>query len=166
LRLSVRSVPGRGSVFSVEVPLGSEPENTLDTGRQTVTPGSAAADCGAVLVVEDDETVLDATVCLLQIWGFRALPAPDAGKALELARNHGEQITFAVMDYQLPESWNGVELHRQLERTIGRKLNALLVTGDTSVQRLKEVAISGLGVLHKPIDTAELYRLINGVQKR
>ena len=160
LRLNVRSVPGHGSVFSVEVPLGTEVETIPEPGRQRVVGRPQTDGSRTILIVEDDEAVLDATACLLQLWGFRTLCAASADEALRLVRQAGDELFFAVLDYQLPDLWNGVELHSQLEQILGCKLRAVLITGDTSVKKLQAVESSGLGVMHKPVDTSELYRLI------
>ncbi|MCP3866656.1 MAG: PAS domain S-box protein [Gammaproteobacteria bacterium] len=160
LRLDARSVPGKGSVFSVEVPIGS---GFVDSERHLFADSISSPLSGAVrtvLLVEDDELVLNASSQLLMIWGFNVLCAQSAEEALELVARHREESLLAILDYRLPNGWNGVRLYSELQIIAGRPLPGILVTGDTAASQLREVKASGLPVLHKPVDSQELFRFI------
>jgi CheY-like chemotaxis protein len=159
LQLSVHSRVGKGSVFSVEVPGGGMSEmDTVDSQshRETGVPGG-----GRILVVDDDDAVLDATRYLLEQWGYRTSCAATAEQAIELVCNSDQKYDIALLDHRLPNNWNGVKLHSKLRSLLGYYLPAILLTGDTAVDKLREVNESGLHILHKPIDISELQALIN-----
>jgi len=44
-----------------------------------------------------------------------------------------------------------------LRAAMGRDLPALLITGDTAPERLREAVGSGLPLLHKPVSPSRLY---------
>lgn len=162
LQLHARSRLDKGSVFSVEVPLGS---GTGDSPLQQTIPDSAdgAVGSGTLLLVDDDESVVKASVKLLELWGHRVLTATDANQALVLCGHHGEAIDMALLDYRLPNGWTGVRLAAKIREILGKELPSMLLTGDTSAKQLQDVYASGLPLLHKPIDPDELHRHIASV---
>lgn len=158
LNLGVRSRPGRGSVFFVEVPTGEEQASEKANSPARVAAGRLHD--VRILVVDDDATVLKATQRLLDQWGYRTCCTASAIQALNLVRQGKHKFAVALLDYRLPENWNGVKLYSEIKAVLGYELPGILLTGDTSVDQLREVQESGLPILHKPVDTAELYRLI------
>ena len=162
LKLKARSKPGSGSMFSVEVPTGSL---AMEEQRQQqfLIPENGNGGSGTLLLVDDDENVLKASVKLLELWGYRVLAAKDAVQALAFCRYHKNEIDMAVLDFRLPDGWTGVRLISEIRKVLQRELPTLLVTGDTSATKLREVYTSGLPLLHKPIDPEELRRQIAGM---
>jgi PAS domain S-box-containing protein len=158
LKIDVRSRVGRGSCFSVEVPSGSDLPRV--DPRQPAPARVQPPREGLVLIVEDDRIVLGATERLLGQWGYRTRAAGSAEEALRLLDRGGERFSLALLDFRLPDDWNGVKLVSEIRRRLDYPLPAILLTGDTSAEKLLEVRESGLPVLHKPVDTARLYQLI------
>jgi PAS domain S-box-containing protein len=163
LRIGVRSVVGKGSVFAVEVPLGEEREQAPEGRAPTQT--SSVCPRGVILVIDDDQAVLDATKALLGAFGHDAIGASCAEEALELTRQHGQDIDLVLMDYRLPNGWNGIQLIQSIRTAIDRELPAVLVTGDTSVNQLQELRMSGISLLHKPVDPTEFRRILEHVMQ-
>lgn len=164
LEIGVRSRPGRGSVFFVEVPAGGG--STQESARSPARMATGKLSDGHILVVDDDHAVLNATRHLLDQWGYKATCVATAEEALETVAIDSTKFSFALLDYRLPNDWNGVRLFTELRNLLGRELPSILLTGDTSVDELREVKDSGLPVLHKPIDTSELYQLMLQQAKR
>ena len=164
LPVSVRSRPGRGSIFSVEVPLGTEgqPIVTEHAGVSYKTDATS----GLILVVDDDPIVLNATKILLEALGYEAICADGAEQAVALVRQYGSQIRMALLDYRLPGEWDGIQLLQVIRDILNRQLPAVLISGDTSIDRLKQVKISRLPLLHKPIELAVLRRHLEDAMSR
>jgi len=166
LDLGVRSIVGKGVVFSVDVPCGERAQPLQhDAGSEQPIPQKKQGQ-GTILVVDDDESVLYAMERLLHLWGFKVLSTGRAETALQLIeRNTATEIRCVLLDYRLPEGWNGVSLHQEMCKRAGYELQTILVTGDTAAKKLREVEDSGLPLLHKPVNPNDLYesiqRLIN-----
>lgn len=158
LRLGAFSRVGKGSVFFVEVPLASSPVAQAGVDVFSESPEEALNLC--VLVVEDDEPVLLATARLLRSWGFHAFCAASAAEALSLIREQGLRPDVAVVDYRLPDGANGIELLAAIDASAGRRLPAVLVTGDTAGERQREAQACGYPLLHKPVAPGELRRTL------
>ncbi|HYE49381.1 MAG TPA: ATP-binding protein, partial [Azospirillaceae bacterium] len=152
--VEVRSRPGRGSCFSISVPAVAEPAQ----------PGAAPAGADAgpaarVLVVEDDAIQAIGLQMMLEDWGHRVERAPSGDAALEHVRAHGLPALL-VTDYRLPGRLNGAALLREIRRLAGTSPAAVVVTGDTDPDCLREVARSGGVLLNKPYKAEALRRAL------
>ena len=112
-RVRVRSQPGKGSVFAIEVmlpPSGTAPQ--LEQIRHSLNDGIAedARRTGAILVVEDDPEVRDLLEHLLKDEGHRATTAPDGVAALELVARGRVRPDLILADYNLPNGMNGIQV--------------------------------------------------------
>ncbi len=148
--ISVRSWPGKGSVFAVDIPAGEgTPREHLGQPHH-----SAARDDrgGLILIVDDHPLVLTATRKLLEAHRYHVLSAASAEEALELAERHAQDIWFAVLAYRLPNDWTGVRLIQHIRRQLDRDIPGVLISGDTCLLDVAEVRLSGIPVLQKPID--------------
>ena len=90
---------------------------------------------------------------LLGDWGYRVTLASSVGEALSLLREAPQAI---VADYRLRDERTGAEAIAQVRETWGANIPALIVTGDTAPDRLREASASGHPVLHKPVAAARL----------
>lgn len=158
--LGVRSVPGRGSMFWVRVPLCAAPAPSGPVAA-TATAGGVAR---GVIVVDDDAQVLDALSYQLRTWGcavYAGVDAERARRAHEVARRHGDApVDLIIADYRLAGGVHGAQAIRQLIDYLGAPVPAAIVTGDTSPERLREARASGHRLLHKPVAAEQLRELI------
>ncbi|MDR0780357.1 MAG: PAS domain S-box protein [Pseudomonadales bacterium] len=156
LKLEVSSTPGKGSCFSVVVPLAS-------AGVHKARQETAAAEqprrlTGTLLLIDDDEAVLDATSLFLEICGFTVLPARDPATAMAaLATTTPDLI---VTDHGLAQQETGLDLLTRIRDHLGCEVPAIVITGDTSLQRHLAEAQPRLAVVCKPIDPQALLLLI------
>ncbi|WP_188259841.1 ATP-binding protein [Azospirillum tabaci] len=156
--VSLRSEPGRGSVFRVEVPLADAPApaETLP-GDFPVTARMRAG--ARVLVVEDDPIVREGLCAMIQQWGHEAFPADSFGEAVEILRRHPDPDVI-IADYRLSEGHTGTETIREVRRRSKRPIPGILVTGDTTPERLAEAEAGKFSILHKPVLADDLRRAI------
>jgi two-component system CheB/CheR fusion protein len=157
--VDVRSRPGEGSVFAVEVPLGQDASQwRLQEIRHDAT--ESAHQAGAILVVEDDSSVRETLALLLEGEGHRATTAEDGRKALELAARGAVRPDLVVADYNLPRGLNGLQVVAGLRATLGYEIPAVILTGDISTDALREIAQGGHLHLNKPVKAKGLVDLI------
>jgi CheY-like chemotaxis protein/anti-sigma regulatory factor (Ser/Thr protein kinase) len=150
--LRLRSMPGRGSMFSVAVPRaqGGVPRDI------TVPTRASAQQTGTVIVVDDDASAREALEDLLSAHGYDVIAVTSIQQARE--RLEGRSITalMIVADYRLGENVTGVEAIRAIQPLLARPAPAIIVTGDTSPDRIREARASGYPLLHKPLEASTL----------
>ena len=108
-----------------------------------------------VLVVDDDEAVRTGTLHLLRDWGCVADAAESIEEALMLATKHAPDVV--ISDYRLRDQRTGLEAIAALRSVLGQSLPALLITGDTAPDRLREALRSNIPLLHKPVSPDQLH---------
>jgi CheY-like chemotaxis protein/anti-sigma regulatory factor (Ser/Thr protein kinase) len=151
-RLSLASTPLRGSVFRLTLPNANE---SMPDKGSVAAHGNAAPLNVHVLVIDDNEAVRTAMCHLLSNWGCECKAVESIEEALATARNHAPDVV--ISDYRLREQRTGAEAIAALRALLGNSLPALLVTGDTAPERLREAQASGIPLLHKPISPDELH---------
>ena len=150
--LLLNSNPGRGTVFRLTLPLatGACVDNTV-----VMTQNSEQLRNVRVLVVDDDEAVRIGTLHLLKDWGCVGEAAESIEEALALASLHAPDVV--ISDYRLRDQRTGLEAIAALRSALGQGLPALLITGDTAPDRLREALSSNIPLLHKPVSPDQLY---------
>lgn len=151
--LSLDSKVERGSVFRLRLALAS---SFVAVAPATDEVYAARQLRLRVLVVDDDDSVRHSMLHLLRDWGCECEAVDTVEGALQLAGTWPPG--FVISDYRLRNHRTGVEVIKALRELLGQDLPALLITGDTAPQRLREAVGSGLPLLHKPVTPSRLYR--------
>jgi len=154
-RLEVRSTPGRGSCFAIYLP----PLPKHDRERSPEAPAPEQTLAGdterlLVLVLDDDSIVREAMAELLRDWGYEILLAATLDEALAVTDERPPDLL--VVDYRLPGDVTGGDAIQALHARAERSIPALVITGDTAPDRLREATARGYPLLHKPVQPAKL----------
>jgi signal transduction histidine kinase/CheY-like chemotaxis protein len=120
--------------------------------------GAVAALRGRCLVVEDDPQVSSAWQSLLQSWGLESHFAADGHQALAaVAAGFEPQVIFC--DQRLRSGESGFDVLRDLLDRCPQAHGAM-VSGEFNAPELQEAEAEGYLVLRKPLDTAQMYTLL------
>jgi CheY-like chemotaxis protein/anti-sigma regulatory factor (Ser/Thr protein kinase) len=158
-RVDVRSTPGKGTCFSIEVPRGrayvgaSAAVRTSDAGGEPFR--------GTVLVIEDETSVRTAIRRMLTSRGIGVIAAATLRDAATLITQQDSRPDLVLCDYNLPGPMNGVESIKSLRAVLASNLPAIVMTGDTRSSTMEAAASYGVSVLVKPFLGDELIQLIN-----
>lgn len=155
----VASTPGKGSLFSVDVPLRPPTRPAWPAPRGSRAILGELSDT-RVIVIEDDTAVARATERFLQSWGCRVVCAKSGEQALSELNRGDQPPDLIIADYQLPERRNGIEAIERLQAALNSAIPALIITGDTSAESLHQLSNSGYSVLRKPVRPAKLRALV------
>ncbi len=153
--IDVRSAPGRGSVFEVRVPLASS--EFADT-RNEPEPKTAAQ--ALIVVIDDDPIVLDSIIDLLTLGGHKVVAGEGAAAVYGALRTAGRVPDVILSDYQLEGGVTGPEVIGELRQLLGDEIPAILLTGDSSSERLDNARRSGFRLLAKPVSPDILENVI------
>jgi two-component system cell cycle sensor histidine kinase/response regulator CckA len=157
-RISVKSEPGRGASFYVEMPVGAGPlKPALPRPPERAASAPDAAVGAAVLVVEDEVALGTAVAEALGDAGFVVDRASDGIEALERLKER--RYDLIVCDLKMPRL-DGASFYRELQ-TIDAAMarRVLFVTGDvagTDAERFLEE--TGCRWLAKPFRLKDLLR--------
>jgi two-component system CheB/CheR fusion protein len=155
-KVTVRSTPGKGTMFAITVPLDG---HGADGHAILAAAPFSAGEPGlpAVLVIEDDEAQRESMRLLLSAHGHAVETARSGPEAIALtAGPPGFGPGVILTDYNLGGGMSGPEAVRQIAATLGRHVPAVIVTGDVSDRVAREAADAGLRLLHKPVRPAAL----------
>jgi len=163
-KLDVRSAPGKGSVFSIEVPLSHEAdsEKTEPILNNNFTSDVAGLN---VLVIDDEALVREGMATTLKSWDCTALLADSANNAIEQLQNSDFTPDIIISDYRLRENKTGAQAIQKINQFCKQDIPAIIVTGDTAADRLQEAKDSGYQLLHKPVSPAKLRSVMSYLKK-
>ena len=156
--LRVRSVPGRGSRFSLCLPAGA-PSPTLEPARAETA--AAARSGGALLVViENEAAIREGMRALLQGWGYVVLTAPSPEIAIGLLRRSRRQPAALIADYHL-DGCTGTAAIGMVRADFGATIPAVVITADRLPEVRREVEAMAVPMLNKPVRPAQLRSLLS-----
>ena len=164
-KVSVRSKPGIGSVFSIELP-AAHPGDTASQGVSHTTAVPTSDMDLIVVLVENDPGVLFAMTEKLESWGASVLASASTEEAVRMVQEIGMNPDIILADYQLDGDDTGVDCILALRRCTGVELPAIVITAN------QDDAIKDLGgehrfsVLTKPVNLSRLRPLIDWKTRR
>jgi CheY-like chemotaxis protein len=154
----LQSKPGRGSHFSLEVPLAPALPLDARVREPQRVDVSQLADM-LVLCIDNEPKILDGMATLLGGWGCRVLKAADLKSALNEVSDAKAAPSGLLVDYHLDQG-NGIEAIAALRWRLGTELPAILITADRSPVVREEARLRDIQVLNKPLKPAALRALI------
>ncbi|GAA4760796.1 PAS domain-containing hybrid sensor histidine kinase/response regulator [Stakelama sediminis] len=155
--VTLHSRTGRGSAFTIWLPLVADGEQVAISLREQPPGSSEEAMPHTVLVVDDDAAIVAATRTLLEQRGHRVFGCGGAGQALPLAK----RCDVALVDFRLGEAEDGLSLIERL-RAVNPSLRAALVTSESSSALHRRAEALAVPVLLKPVAGKVLEAFVAG----
>jgi two-component system CheB/CheR fusion protein len=161
-QVRVRSRPGRGSVFSIEVALPLNGPASPPRHRQPLTDkgNGHAIHTGSILIVEDDPDVRELLEIFLRDEGHEVATAYDGVRARDLVAGGMVRPDLILADYNLPNGMNGTEVAKLVREELGCPVPTIILTGDISTGTSSNVALEDCVQLNKPVKLRELAQVI------
>lgn len=158
-KLSVKSKPGLGSVFRIEL-------ETVEDTKPTNEPLSLASNVDdllenqIVLLIENDEDVLFGTTKRLEKWGADVLACRTIEEALTCVTDMGMAPDIILADYQLDDGQTGVDAIARVRCMTHAHVPAILITANRSPAIRAAGLTSDISVMYKPVKLNRLRPLI------
>ena len=155
----LRSVAGRGSLFSVAAPVAAPaPVVALDP---RAFPAARAPLAGLrVVAIDNDPRILEGMNALLTGWGCRTIVAAGLAEARVAIAAAGAPPDVVIADFHLDEL-DGLAAIVGLRADHGQDLPAALVTADRSAEVREQAEQRGVRLLNKPVKPAALRALLS-----
>ncbi|MDO8933171.1 MAG: hybrid sensor histidine kinase/response regulator [Rhodocyclaceae bacterium] len=161
-----RSRLGRGTVFEFRLPLADNPREKgpgpIDHGAAGVAVAPGLAGC-RIAVIDDEFMIAKAIEMSLESLGMRVATYRSAEEALadcEIAN-----ADFYIVDVGLPGA-NGIEFLDTIQKLATNRIGAVLLSGETSPDRIETTRSSHWPVLFKPVDLTTLLSAIESQNAR
>lgn len=156
----IRSRFGRGTVFTLDLPLTTRPQALASPMLDVRSQASARFSALRILVVEDDGLSNQALSGLLLSWGCQVSTYLDA-QAVCASLQGQAQPDFIISDFRLPGNSNGIDVIATLRAHFGVHIPAVIVSGDMNLELKQAATAQGLVLLTKPLQPAKLRSMIN-----
>jgi signal transduction histidine kinase/CheY-like chemotaxis protein len=154
--LDLASIHGKGSRFSVSVPIALAGERTR---VRDPLPHADSLQGKQVAVIEDDPLVRESTRGLLTSWGCRVVTGESSAEVS--IRLGGAAPDLIISDLHLPDGRTGVQAIEDLRREFGSVVPAFLISGDISVGQSGKIA--GHPLIHKPVNPMALRAMMTAM---
>ncbi|WP_448205970.1 ATP-binding protein [Azospirillum sp. sgz302134] len=158
--VEVRSQPGRGSVFSIEVPVDGA-EADAEPVRSVADDRVESGGKRLALLVDDDAIVLLGLRDMFREWGYEVMIAGSADQAVERVEAAGRFPDVMLVDYRLREGSVGTEAVLRVREMAGADIPALILTGESGPECEQDARQHGLKVVRKPVTPRQLRRALD-----
>lgn len=158
--VTLESALGKGSTFAITLPMAAPGAQVPGSpAKRRTRPGQGS---GAILVIDNDETILAGMRALLENWGHAAITAVSPDQP-EVRAATASGLSLILADYHLADDLTGDEAVARVRALHGGDLPAAVITADRSEDVRARLGAAGLPVLTKPIKPAQLRALLRQI---
>ncbi len=152
--LTVDTQVGKGSSFEIVIESG----DTAQAGSTIDLAMRADHDVGDqfVLVIDDEAEARLAIEGLLLSWGCEVMMASSGAEAVQQLEEYGQTPDIIISDFRLRNNEDGGDAIKTVTDYCRATVPAIIITGDTAPERLREIDKLRLPTLHKPCKPLEL----------
>lgn len=156
-KIELKSAVGCGSTFSIEVPLSHE--HIKATTPETRNKDDSNLNGVKILVVDDNPTIRLGMHHILEAWGGDVTVCSSSKEVMTLLKKNNYLPDIAIVDYRLQDE-TGIELIDKMKAIVKTTIPTIIITGDTSAEKLQNFQNSGHLVLYKPVEPERLHKSI------
>lgn len=164
--VSMESSLGKGTTFSLALPssINSSIEIQKNLNRpQDQIETTQTFNNHVILVIDDEAEILEGMQYLVETWQAKIITATDTEMAVKTLTERKLTPTLILADFRLRDNQNGIDAISIIREHFGASISAILVTGDTSPDRLQLALSANLTVLHKPVNPQTLRKTVSHV---
>lgn len=153
--IKIASEVGKGTSFRVLFPVGADAPEAVLAPTAGAIPAADWRGSGTVLIADDEELVCQVGQEMLRHFGFQPLAAFDGQQAVQVFREHADEIVFVLLDLTMPHL-DGEQAFLEM-RKIRPDIKVILTSGYSKDDLTQRFAGQGLaGFLQKPFNLDDL----------
>ncbi len=161
--INLHSVMGRGSMFSVMIPVAQAVPTEATKEERRLPAGQIAGT--AILCIDNETRILDGMDALLSNWGCSVVTATGSLSALDQVNEQSFVPDIVLADYHL-EDETGLGAVSAIRDALGYNVPAVIITADRSPEVQELVRGQGLQILRKPLRPAALRAVMAQIRIR
>jgi CheY-like chemotaxis protein len=143
----------QGSVFKLSVAPAATGQVIVELARDNV---AATHKPLFILVIDDEVAIQQAMSTLLAGWGHSVVAAGSCTEMLDRAAGFTATPDLMISDYRLRDDENGIATIERLRTEFNHDIPAILMTGDTAPDRIREATAGDCFLMHKPVSNSRL----------
>lgn len=155
--LTLSSRLNKGSMFRISAPSARSLPHSVAENHPA---DELSLEQKTILVIDDEKEILNAMSAILRAWKCRPLTAASVAEAIRVASETATPPDLIVCDYRLRNKETGTEAIQAVQKVLEYPVPAIIMTGDTAPERIREAQASGHALLHKPVKPAQFYAML------
>ncbi len=116
-----------------------------------------------VTVIDDETDILAGMHDLLTYWGCKVTVGESYNEALAALSERNNVPNLIIADFRLRDHATGLDAIDLLREEYNKYIPAILITGDTSPDKVRQATDADLEVLYKPISVDDLRRCMTSL---
>ena len=153
-----RSWIGKGSVFSLSLPLADYAPSSLSASQPIVI--QAQMNNALIVVIDDEAQIVESTSSLLELHGFTVITASGSADAIKKLQHTDKRPDLLLCDFRLLNE-TGVEAISLIQEEFNFDIPAIIVTGETTPDAIQAITHLGYKTLFKPLSSDSLLQAIH-----
>jgi len=159
VKIDVRSEVGKGSTFTISLPMASPPSMLETSSMAKPMPLTTKLLGTKVLCLDNDESVLAAMQTMLSGWGCDVVCVVTYEDAI--AQFRGAEFNILLADYRLDGEETGLDfLESCMQEKQAKRLQGVLITAEQDKELKGKTSDKGFAYLAKPIEPASLKSML------
>jgi signal transduction histidine kinase/CheY-like chemotaxis protein len=156
VELNMDSSLGKGARISLELKQGSNEKIKMpDEAEHQMN-----VQC-KIALIDDEKIIRESLSAMLKEWDMQCMAFVDAESAMQYMTEQQWLPELIIADYRLKDHQTGSEAIKHICTELDCDIPALLLTGDTHPERIREAKATGFHVVHKPVKPATLRTAIH-----
>jgi len=154
--IQVKSVQGKGSVFSVIVPLGQMKQVPQKQGQLSQVLVNKVLAHSKVWLVDNDANICEGMTKLLEGWDCNVVSATNLEhlhSQVDVSQDHADIL---MVDYHLDDGENGLDVAKEINKLRQASLPVLMITANYSKSLKAQVKDNDILLLNKPVKPMKL----------
>jgi two-component system, cell cycle sensor histidine kinase and response regulator CckA len=148
--ITVHSKLNHGATFNIYLPSCYKSPVQETSCSEEIQAGD-----GSVLVVDDETIILDVTIEMLKVLGYKVMTARSGKEAIELYKMHRDEIDLVILDMIMP-GMSGEMTFDELQ-VLNPDIKVILASGYSLSESAKQILDKGaISFIQKPYKISDL----------
>ena len=157
--ISVQSIQGKGSVFTLDIPLAKEQIPALEIDQACLL--AEQENTALVACIDNELQIIQGMESLLSDWGYQVVTAQDSDKLIHKLK--GRVPDMLIIDYHLDHQKTGLDAYQVLSKHWLSKVPCMVITADYTQEVEEKISQCGLALLKKPVKAMALRSQLNAL---